>query len=299
VEHLHDRSPAAFPLAFLGGTGTLVAALWLRFRDVPDATPVALGLAVTLLVTAGFLYRRGRQVASGRKIEPRPYTEGRPHEEAMGAYRAAAHTRQLREIVPPVSGELSTLVVLLALALPVAIAPGLLQVPAWLAIDATLAIWWGVFVLVFAVLLYRGSRLAEDGPSLSDDRPATGDGAGSTRSGCDSGAWGDGCSGCSLDGLGAGAGEGCGGIVGALALMVALAALVLLSWVLAEFVLPLVFTAAYWVVSRGLRRVANDTHDCQGDLGRSLAWALGWATLYTLPLALVVVFAQGVIAAAR
>ena len=71
------------------------------------------------------------------------------------------------------------------------------------------------------------------------------------------------------------------------------------AWLLAAFVLPLLFTAAYYLVSRGLRRVANDTHDCQGDLLRSLGWAVAWATLYTLPLALVVVFAQGIVAAAR
>ena len=301
VAHLHDRSAAAFPLAFLGGTGTLLAALTLRFRDVPDALSVAAGVGLLLVVTTGFLYRRGLQVASWRKIEQRPAAEGRPHGEALGAYRSAAHTSRLREIVPPVSGELSTLVVLLSLALPVAIAPGLLRVPAWIAVDATLGIWWAVFALVFATLLYRGSRVAEDGPSLADARPTEGDDTRPRRKrsplldGC-----GDLGGGCSGDFGGAAVGEGCGGgIVGLLGILAALAALVLLAWLLAEFVLPLLFTAAYYLVSRGLRRVANDTHDCQGDLLRSLGWAVAWATLYTLPLALVVVFAQGIVAAAR
>ena len=79
----------------------------------------------------------------------------------------------------------------------------------------------------------------------------------------------------------------------------ALGLLLLLSWLLAEFVLPLLFTAGYYVVSRGLRRVANDTHDCQGDLPRALGWSVAWATLYTLPFALVVFLAQGLIAASR
>jgi hypothetical protein len=45
--------------------------------------------------------------------------------------------------------------------------------------------------------------------------------------------------------------------------------------------------------------VANDTHDCQGDLPRALGWSVAWATLYTLPFALVVFLAQGLIAASR
>ncbi|MCA9577092.1 MAG: B-box zinc finger protein [Polyangiales bacterium] len=302
VEHLHDRSPAAFPLAFLGGTGTLLAALLLRFRDHPNALHVALGSAAMLLVTTAFLYRRGLQVASWRRIVERPEAEGRPHEDAQGAYRSAAHVRRLVAIVPPVSGELSTLVVLLALALPVAIAPGLLNVPAWLAIDATLLLWWGVFVLVFATLLYRGSRLAEDGPSLDDARPPEGEDFRRPRKKSSLDGCGDGCSGCSLDTGGCSSSEGCGsaggeGVLGVLVVLIALAALVLLAWLLAEFVLPLLFTAAYYVVSRGLRRVANDTHDCQGDLVRSLGWAIAWATLYTAPLALVVVLVQGILAA--
>src|SRR5690606_10554067 len=154
--------------------------------------------------------------------------------------------------------------------LPVAIAPGLLRVPAWIAVDATLGIWWAVFALVFATLLYRGSRVAEDGPSLADARPTEGDDTRPRRKrsplldGC-----GDLGGGCSGDFGGAAVGEGCGGgIVGLLGILAALAALVLLAWLLAEFVLPLLFTAAYYLVSRGLRRVANDTHDCQGDLLR-------------------------------
>lgn len=303
VEHIHDRSPMAFPLAFLGGTGTLLAALFLRFRHSEDALSVALGAALTLLATAGFLYRRNSQVYSNHKMVERPHAVGRPHHEAMGAYRSAPRRARLGAIVPPVSGKLSTLVVLMCMLLPVAVLPGLLRVPPWLAVDGVLLLWWATLVGAFAVLLYRGTRLSDDGPQLSDARPMEGEeprpAANPVKkksSALDSCGGDPGCSGCSLDGLGSLGGEGCGGVLGVL---LAVGVLLLLAWLLAEFVLPLLFTAAYYVLSRGLRRVANDTHDCQGDAPRALGWALAWASLYTLPFALVVVLAQGLIAVAR
>jgi hypothetical protein len=304
VDHIHDRSPAAFPLAFLGGTGTLLAAFYVRFRQVDDAVWVALGVAVTLLATAGFLYRRSSQVFGNHKMVERPRSVGRPHPEALGAYRSAPRRARMGSIVPPVSGKLSTLVVLLCLMLPLAVLPGLLSVPVWLAVDSVLALWWLTLVSAFAVLLYRGARLADDGPTLGDARPLEAEAqakaeaqgtptATSKKSPLDS--CGGGCDG-GCSGLGSIGGEGLGAALGAL---LALGLLLLLSWLLAEFVLPLLFTAAYYVVSRGLRRVANDTHDCQGDLPRAMGWSVAWATLYTLPFALVVFLAQGLIAASR
>lgn len=306
VEHIHDRSPMAFPLAFLGGTGTLLAALFLRFRHVENALSVALGTALTLVATAAFLYRRNSQVYSNHVMVERPHSVGRPHHEAMGAYRSAPRRARIGTIVPPVSGKLSTLVVLLCLLLPVAVLPGLLNVPAWIAVDGVLVLWWITLVSAFAVLLYRGTRLSDDGPQLSDARPLEGDEprqeakqkakkkGSSPTDACNN----TGCDGCSMD-FGGLSGEGCGGLGAALGVLVAIAALVLLSWLLAEFVLPLLFTAAYYVLSRGLRRVANDTHECQGDAPRALGWAIAWASLYTLPFALVVVLAQGLVALAR
>lgn len=298
VDHIHDRSPAAFPLAFLGGTATLLGSLYVRFRHLPDASTVALGVGLTLVATAGFLYRRGLQVFANHRIVERPHQAGRPHQEALGAYRSAPRRAALGSIVPPVSGKLSTLVVLLCLLLPLAVVPGLLRVPAWLAVDAVLGLWWLTLVSAFAVLLYRGTRLAEDGPTLGDARPLEAEAQAKAEAQgkpSKSGRWTpDGCDGCGLEGLGSLGGEGCGAAFGAL---LALGLLLLLSWLLAEFVLPLLFTAAYYVVSRGLRRVANDTHDCQGDLPRALGWSVTWATLYTLPFALVVFLAQGLVAA--
>ena len=159
VEHIHDRSPMAFPLAFLGGTGTLLTALFLRFRHLPDAPHVALGAGLTLLATAGFLYRRNSQVYSSHVMVERSHTFGRPHHEALGAYRSAPRRARVGTIVPPVSGKLSTLVVLMCLLLPAAMLPALLSVPAWIAVDGVLVLWWLTLVSAFAMLLYRGTRL--------------------------------------------------------------------------------------------------------------------------------------------
>jgi hypothetical protein len=301
VEHIHDRSPAALPLAFLGASGTLLGALYVRFRQVEGAGLGALAVAATLLVTTVFFYRRSKQVFGSHRMAERPFTKGRPHHEALGAYRSAPRTARLGTLVPPVSGRLSALVLLLCLLLPLAVVPGLLNVPAWLAVDAVLGLWWLTLTGTFAVLLYRGARVADDGPRLSDARPeaggkgkAGGKGSGTSPSfdGC-----GDGCG--VFEGLGSVSAEGCGGLGAAVVVVVVIAGLVLVSWLLAEFVLPLLFTAAYFLVSRGLRRVANDTHECQGDLPRALGWSVAWATLYTLPFALIVVLAQGLVAASR
>ena len=80
--------------------------------------------------------------------------------------------------------------------------------------------------------------------------------------------------------------EGC---LVALAFLVALSLLALATWLMAEFVVPLLFLVAYFVVSRDLRHVINDTHACQGHAPRALLWGTLWATIYTAPLAAITV----------
>ena len=41
-----------------------------------------------------------------------------------------------------------------------------------------------------------------------------------------------------------------------------------------------------------LRRVANDTHGCQGSLRLATGWGVLWASVYTLPMAAVVGWVQ-------
>ncbi|HMR11238.1 MAG TPA: hypothetical protein PKA88_35905 [Polyangiaceae bacterium] len=67
------------------------------------------------------------------------------------------------------------------------------------------------------------------------------------------------------------------------------------TFLLIELVLPALFAVAYLAVRGGIARVANDDHDCAGDLGRSAAWGTLWATLYALPLAGAVWAVHGIV----
>jgi hypothetical protein len=61
-----------------------------------------------------------------------------------------------------------------------------------------------------------------------------------------------------------------------------------LGWAIVELLAPVLLICAYVVIVAALRRVANDRHGCEANLGRSILWGALWATLYTLPLAAIV-----------
>jgi len=65
-------------------------------------------------------------------------------------------------------------------------------------------------------------------------------------------------------------------------------ALPVAAWLVVELLVPGIFFLAYLLVRGALARVANDRHDCEGNLVRSVGWGVGWATAYVAPLALVV-----------
>jgi len=46
------------------------------------------------------------------------------------------------------------------------------------------------------------------------------------------------------------------------------------------------FFVMYGLFMRAIGRVANDRHDCQGELARAIGWGALWATVYMVPLAL-------------
>jgi hypothetical protein len=78
--------------------------------------------------------------------------------------------------------------------------------------------------------------------------------------------------------------EGCSDPEG-FAIIVGVIIAVLLGWLLVELVIPAVLVGCYVVLVAALRRVANDRHDCEGNLPRALLWGALWASVYTLPLA--------------
>jgi hypothetical protein len=80
-------------------------------------------------------------------------------------------------------------------------------------------------------------------------------------------------------------GEGC---LIALGIIVALVIALVGIWFLIEIVIPALAFVAYLLIRGMLARVANDSHSCEGSLGRATLWGALWATVYTLPFALLV-----------
>lgn len=82
----------------------------------------------------------------------------------------------------------------------------------------------------------------------------------------------------------------------AFVILVGLAVAALLGWLIVELVVPVVVVWCYVLLLAALRRASRDRHDCAGHLGRALVWGIVWATVYTLPLALIAVLVHAVLA---
>ena len=284
VAHLEDRSPAALPLAFVGAALSLLAAPILAFRDEPMVVEGGVATALAILITGGFLYRRNLKIQSGRFVHRRdPESQALPPSSAPRGYRAPMAPPVVRALAPPVSGEIVALLVLVSLVLPTALVPSFVRLPMWVEVEVVFATWWLVWTLTFTWLLFRGQRIADDGPTARDAK-----GGSRSKSGSSGGNL--------LDGLDAASvpdGEGCAAFV---MFVVVVALLFLTSWVMGEFIIPALFLLAYFVVTRALRHVVNDEHECAGRPLVALAWGAIWATLYTAPLALIPVILHAALA---
>jgi hypothetical protein len=80
-------------------------------------------------------------------------------------------------------------------------------------------------------------------------------------------------------------GEGC---LIALGIILALVITLVGLWLLIEIVIPALAFVAYFLVRGMLAMVTNDKHGCQGSFIRATLWGALWATVYTLPFALLV-----------
>lgn len=172
--------------------------------------------------------------------------------------------------------------------------PAVLRLPLWIDFEIVLSAWWLVWLTVLARLLYTGQRIAADhqlgaprnwlaavtGKSDSAPKETKKDPLDirkAKRTNSSGGGW--------YFDLGTLDGEGCMYLLGAIIALVLFFALV---WFLIEIAIPVVFFLLYLTVRGMLAHVINDRHRCRGRLGRALAWALVWATVYTAPLAGVV-----------
>jgi hypothetical protein len=289
---------AGRPWAFAGailvtfGTGAFALAR-AEAKSTGTSSWFLYGLAGAIVLgVVGFVLSKPRQRF---RVEPRASgVEAPPDGPPHGAYRQAAHRRFVPR-VPPLSGRLVALALLLSCAFTALAAPFTMHLPTWVEAEIVLGAWWVTWTATLAVLLYRGRPVADDhrfSPAFwfgggDEKNPASGPKAGTGAVAPEkksSGRWHDGLS-------GVGDGEGCAYVLGAILIA---GAAVLLAWVLVELVVPAVFTLAYMLLIRALKRATNDTHGCKGEALRSLGYGALWSALYVVPIAVVVVLVHAV-----
>lgn len=179
--------------------------------------------------------------------------------------------------LPLMSGKASALTLVLCFGISAGLvyafaAP--LHVPAWVRWEIIVGLWWLVWLVALTRLLYDGVRVSDD-HRMGAPRSWFGTGGPS---------WNFGPGDIPLTNA-----EGCGeGCATALAVVVALIALVAISWLLIEVIIPVLAFLLYLLIRGMLARVVNDFHGCTGNFGRSLRWGATWATAYTAPLAILI-----------
>ena len=204
-------------------------------------------------------------------------------EETQAPRQPLARRLAKRMRLPRLSGKAAAAWLLICLLLPAVLIPAVVRLPIWVDVEIVLGVWWLVWLAVLARLLYIGQRVTDD-HALQSPRSWFGAKDKSARPRGGGGSW--------LDGLGWGwdfpvDSEGC-----AVAILIVVGLILLAGglWFIIEIAIPLVWFLLYLMVRGMLAMVINDRHRCRGRLGRSVAWALVWASAYTAPLALAVWF---------
>jgi hypothetical protein len=208
-------------------------------------------------------------------------------EETQAPRKPLARRLARRMRLPRLSGKAAAAWLLVCLLLPALLIPAVVRLPVWVDVEIVLGVWWLVWLAVLARLLYTGQRVTDDHalPSprswfgAKKDKP-------SGRRGTDGGggSWRDWLG---WDWYVPVDSEGC-----AIAILIVVGLILLAGglWFLIEIAIPLVWFLLYLMVRGMLAMVINDRHRCRGRLGRSVAWALVWASAFTAPLALTVWF---------
>lgn len=313
VFDLKSAQARRWPLGLTFFVLCLIAAVTGRRYEVRISGEASLEVWATVLVAgiAGavfFIVRGGRD--HGRTIAKRPARQEQDvefvhDEKAAHPYRARLK-RIAKQIAPPLSGRGTTAVLLACMLLCAVALPVMLGLPRLLEAELVVLTWWLLWATTLSVLLHRGFRLSDDHvyrwPAFSNepDVPASeppqpsgaalrgkrkrGLPAPRERSDRPKSQSAKGSSGTKWSDL-AGCDPGCSAAPGVWVGMAIAAVALAATFLLIELVLPALFAVAYLAVRGGIARVANDDHDCAGELGRSAAWGTLWATLYALPLA--------------
>lgn len=192
--------------------------------------------------------------------------------------------RQAREVLtsrirlPMVSGKASAAALLACFALTGLFIPMTVHEPVWIDIEFVLLGWWVLWTAALAFLLYGGRRVTDDHQlppprnwfgALKGTNTSTADGA----TGClDLGSLGFEAEGCMV---------GVGVVIGIILLFIG-------AWFLIEIAFPMVAFVMYVLLRSMLAKVANDRHQCKGNVIFAICWGAFWATVYTAPLGLLV-----------
>jgi hypothetical protein len=290
----------AVTVLLTGGAVVLAVARLEARRGGEPSTVFLACVALGILGVAGFIVSRRRTQPRVEAREHGAPLEGESAARAArgrgGPYRAAGPFRRAPAL-PPLSGRLTALALLLSLGFTALVVPFAMRLPRWVEAEVVLGTWWLTWAVALATMLYRGQRVVDDhrfDPHLwlpgsdAEDTSTSGPAARSGNPGepKKSGGWG--LSG--LDGLGS-LDEGCLYILGA-ALLIGVA--VVTAWLLVELVVPALFTLAYMLLVRAMARVTNDRHGCQGEPLRAVAYGALWATAYVVPLGLVVLVVHAI-----
>jgi hypothetical protein len=201
----------------------------------------------------------------------------------MGTSPENRDRRTLTRIIklPRLSGKASATWLIVCFALTAALIPRVLGLPLWIDFEIVLAVWWAVWLVLLARLLYTGRRVTHDfelkGPRKWFSSSESGNQSTSQPS-SSGGSWSDGFFWGSLVGDSEAVAVGCLIVIGLVLLLGAV-------WFLIEVAIPVTAFLLYFVVRGMLARVVNDRHHCRGRLMRSVAAAVLWATVYTAPLA--------------
>jgi hypothetical protein len=246
------------------------------------------GTLLTIMATARF-YRRADRKRLTHEIRAREKTRSEDEARGSAPYRGGPRLRGIaRRMAPPISGMMATLVVGSALALTAAVVPVVLHLPRWLEAEAVLVLWWAIWTSVFTALLCRGRRIARD---VGDVREEPEPELGREKRWHDWLDWPDHAfTDSDLDA------EGC---LAALAITLACVVIYGAAFIAAELVAPLLLLVFYSLLLHALTRVANDRHECEGNLMRASAWGAAWALLYTAPIAALVWLAHLALAGQR
>lgn len=185
---------------------------------------------------------------------------------------------------PRVSRKPIVLIVGLCFLASAILIPVSLHLNRWVEVELVLAVWWLVWFVVMSWLLYEGHAVDDDIHVPKTKGALTKTTAGEAG-------------GCLVD---AGCAPGCFPIdagCGEFGVAIIAGFLLLIGVVfLIELLFPAIALLLLASIGGMFARAVNDTHDCEGRVGRSLFWAFAWATLYIGPVAAVVIWVSNYLA---